>query len=148
MKIFSAMKNPKYLALAAVSSVLFALFYIYTQVLFIVENIDLWIGVTPWYNMTLFIILAALFGTTLSFQVYSRTQPKTCRTDKKSVGASSSATVLSFFVAQCPACASLGALLLPSAVFVSVFVQLNSLFTLISIGLMLFTINYLGGFRK
>jgi len=52
-----------------------------------------------------------------------------------------------FFVAQCPACASLGVLFLPVSV-IGVLTQFGWLINLLGIGLLLFAINYLGGFKK
>lgn len=150
MKIVEVLKIRKYLLIAIISSLIFTSVYIYTQVLGILENLDLWFTVIPWYNAVLFVIFAALFGVALSFQVYNWKQPKVCSIGgkAKSVGASSSATFLGLFVAQCPACASLGVLLLPATVFTSIFVKYNTVINLLSIGLLLFTLNYLGAFRK
>lgn len=146
MKITEVLKIKQYLALAVGSSITMSLIYIYTQVLGIVENIDIWITIIPWYNAILFLIFAALFGITLAFQVYNWRQPKVCNI-KGSAGASGAATFTGFLVAQCPACASLGTLLLPASVF-QVFVKYSPVINLASIALLLFTIHYLGGFRK
>jgi len=143
------LRIPKYLALAIISSLAMSAIYIYTQVLGIIENIDLWFTVIPWYNAVLFTVFAALFGIALSFQVYNWRQPKVCpaNTNVKGMGTSSGATFGLFFVAQCPACASLGALFLPVSVM-GVLTQFGWLINLVGIGLLLFTINYLGGFKK
>jgi len=50
-------------------------------------------------------------------------------------------------VAQCPACASLGVLFLPVSV-IGVMTQYSWLINLVGIGVLLFTVNYLGGFKK
>lgn len=149
MKIIEVMRNWRYLALAAISSLVFAYFYIYTQVLFNIANFDLWIFSIPWYNAILFLIFAALFGVALSYQVHLWRQPKVCAvgTKAKGAGAGGFATFFGFLVSQCPACASLGALFLPASAFV-IFVQFSWILNLVSIGLLLFAINYLGGFRK
>jgi hypothetical protein len=143
------LRIPKYLVLAVVSSLPMSIIYIYTQVLGIVQNIDLWLTVIPWYNAILFVIFTALFGVTLSFQIYTWQQPKVCSPNEKvkGMGTSSGATFGLFFVAQCPACASLGALFLPVSVM-GVLTQFGWLINLLGIGLLLYTINYLGGFKK
>ncbi len=146
IKIIEALKIPKFLTIAVISSLIFTAVYIYSQVLGIVENIDLWLSVIPWYNAILFPILAVLFGMAVSFQIYMRSQPKVCNI-KKSTGATSGAVAAGFFVAQCPACASLGTLLLPVSA-VTALVQFGWVINLVSISLILFTINYLGGFKN
>src|SRR3989338_687482 len=148
MKIAEVLRIRKYLLIAVFSSLMFTSVYVYTQVLGILENLDLWFTVIPWYNAILFVIFASLFGVAFSFQVYSWKQPKVCKVNGKSIGASSSATILGLFVAQCPACASLGAFLLPTSIFTAIFVKYSTVMNLIGIGLLLFTIHYLGGFRK
>ncbi len=149
MKIIEVLKTRKHLLLAIVSSLIMAVIYIYTQVLGIVQNIDLWFTVIPWYNAILFTIFVALFGITLSFQIYNWRQPKVCPTNVKVKGMSTSsgATFSIFMVAQCPACASLAVLFLPVSV-VGFFTQFGWLITMFGIGLLLFTLNYLGAFRK
>lgn len=139
---------PKYLAVAVVASLGMAGIYIYTQVLGIVENLDLWFTVIPWYNAVLFAVFAALFGITLAFQVRVWTGPKSCSLGSKgSVGVSSGGTFAVFLVAQCPACASIGALFLPLSAM-AFLTSFSWLINLVGIGLLMFTINYLGGFRK
>lgn len=149
MKILEVLKIRKYLIIAIISSVIFGFFYIYTQVLGILDNLDLWFTVIPWYNAALFVIFAALFGITVSFQIYLWKQPKVCATSAKAKGGgvSGAATFVGLLIAQCPACASIGALFLPLSVL-TIFTQFSIVFNLVSIGLLLFTINYLGGFRK
>ena len=149
MRILKVLQKPNYLVFAVVSSLVMSGIYIYTQVLGIIENIDLWLTVIPWYNAVLFVVFAALFGIALSFQVYNWRQPKVCPTNTKvkGIGTSSGATFGLFFVAQCPACASLGVLFLPVSV-IGVLTQFGWLINLLGIGLLLFAINYLGGFKK
>ncbi len=149
MKLLEVLKKHSYLALAVSSSIIFAIIYVYTQLLGIIENFGVWLATIPPENGFLFIVFSVLFGITLSFQVYNWGQPKTCALNKKVKGAGSSGIGIFafFFVSQCPACASLGAIFLPLSV--SVFLtQYSLLITLISIGLLLFTLNYLGAFRE
>ncbi|MBI4162890.1 MAG: hypothetical protein HY513_04350 [Candidatus Aenigmarchaeota archaeon] len=145
IKLIEVLKMPKYAAIAVISALLFTAVYIYSQVLGIIENIDLWLSVIPWYNALLFPMLVVLFGMAISFQIYMRSQPKVCST-KKTSSATSGAVAAGFFVAQCPACASLGTLLLPVSA-IAALVQFGWAINLISVSLLLFTINYLGGFK-
>lgn len=146
IKVLRVMKMPRYFALATASAVLFAIFYVYTQVLGIVHNVDIWFANISPINFAMFLAFSVLFGITLSFQIYNWRQPKTCNI-KGSTGSTSAATVISLLVAQCPACASLGAFFLPFSIL-SFIGRFNILFDLLSIGLLLFTINYLGGFKN
>lgn len=146
MKVIRVLRQRTYAAIAVVSSLLLSFVYIYTQVLGNLNNLDLWFAIIPWYNAILFVIFAALFGITLAFQVHNWRQPKVCNV-KGGAGASGAATFTGFLVAQCPACASLGALLLPASIF-HVFVIFSPVINIISIALLLFTIHYLSGFKK
>lgn len=149
IKLIEVLKMRVYLLIAVVSALAFTAVYIYTQVLGIVENVDIWLTVIPLHNAVLFAVFAALFGVTLSFQIYNWRQPKVCTvSDKaKSGSVSSGATFVGLLVAQCPACASLGALFLPVSA-VTFFTQFSFVINLVSIGLLLFVINYLGGFKR
>jgi len=149
MKLFNVLKQPQYFLIFIVSSMAFSAIYIYSQVLGIVENIILWITIIPWYNAILFVVFVALFGITLSFQIYNWRQPKTCSINQKRAGASVGgiASFVGLLVAQCPACASLGVLFLPFSA-VTFLTEFSTALNLLSIGLLLFTINYLGGFKK
>jgi len=140
---------PKYLLIAVASSVLMTAVYAYSQVLGIVQNLDIWLGVMPWYNAVLFSVFAAVFGASMSYQVYVWRNPKGCSISAKrgGIGANSAGTFAVFMVAQCPACVSIGALFLPlsAVLFVANF---GWLINIIGIAMLLFTINYLGGFRR
>lgn len=147
--IFLVLKRPFHFFLGVLAVLVMSLLYMYTQVLGNFHNIDVWFATIPWYNAVLFIIFAVLFGITFSFQVFTWRQPKTCSIGQKVKGAGSSSigTLGLFLVAQCPACASLGALFLPlsATIFLT---QFSWLLNLVGIGLLLVTINYLGGFKK
>lgn len=145
MKLLNVLKIKKYLALAILLSVLMFSIYVYTQVLFIVENIDLWFSTVPLLNLILFIAFSGIFGMAMSYQVYLWKQPKTCSIKQSTPGAAG--TLMSFLVVQCPACASLGALFLPVSA-IAVLTVLSVPITLLSISLLLFTIFRLGGFKK
>ncbi len=123
--------------------------YIYTQVLGIIENIDVWLAIIPLHNAVFLIIFTALFGATFSYQVFLWMQPKTCSVNKKigAAGTGGIGTFGIFLVAQCPACASLSALFLPISAL-AFLTEFSWAINLFGIGLLLFTINYLGGFKK
>ena len=149
MKLFEVVRTPKYLVMAIVSSLAMFALYAYSQVLGNVGNLDLWITVMPWYNKILFSTFLVLFGMATSYQVYLWRQPKACSLPVKgsAFGASYVGTFGVFLVAQCPACASIAALFLP--VSVGLFLgNFGWLVTLAGIAMILFTINYLGGFKK
>lgn len=149
MKLFEVLKKPKYLALAVISAIIVSVIYIYTQVLGNIHNVDVWFATIPFYNAVLFSVFAVLFGVTFSFQVFNWFAPKTCSLNKKagSAGTSGIGTAGLFLVAQCPACASLGSLFLPISA-ISFITEFSWLINLFSIGLLLFTLNYLGAFKK
>jgi len=148
MKLFSVLKKPLFLALALLSAALFAAVYVYTQVLGNVHNIEVWFSVIPPLHLGLFIIFAALFGAAFSFQAFLWLQPKLCSIEKRAgaAGGSGLGSMGLFFVAQCPACASLGALFLPVSA-ITVIAQYTALINAAGIALLLFTLNYLGAFQ-
>lgn len=149
MKLFEVLKKQNYFLLAVFSSILMLAVYIYTQLLGIIENIGVWLATIPLHNAVLLIIFTILFGVTSSYQVFLWRQPKTCSVNKKisTAGTGGIGTFGIFLVAQCPACASLSALFLPISVL-AFFSEFSWLINLVSIGLLLFTLNYLGGFKK
>ena len=149
MKIVEVLRIKKYLVLSVVSSIVMSLIYVYTQVLGNIHNIDLWLTIIPWYNAILFVTFSILFGITFAYQIYLWKQPKVCAigTKAKGAGAGSIGTLSTFLVAQCPACASLGALFLPISVTVTL-TKFSWLINLAPIGLLLFTLLYLGAFKK
>ncbi len=149
VKILQVLKKPKYIALAIISAIIVSIIYIYTQVLGNIHNIDVWFATIPLHNAILFSIFAVLFGVTFSFQVFNWLAPKACSLNKKigSVGTSGIGTTGLFLVAQCPACASLGSLFLPISA-IGFMTEFSWLINLASIGLLLFTLNYLGAFKN
>lgn len=146
MKIFNVLKNKNYFIIFVTISLAFGIFYVYTQVLGNIENMVFWLIRAPSLNLVLFLVFDVLFGAAMTYQIYLRRQPKTCNI-KKTIGASSGATLLGLLIAQCPACASLGVLLLPFSV-ISFLTGLTTLINIINIAVLLFVINYLGGFHK
>lgn len=146
MKVIDVLRIKKHLALAVASTLTLIGFYAYSQVLFIAENIDLWFAIAPRLNLALFLIFSGLFGVTFSYQIYLWRQPKVCPLKKQSTPGMIG-VIVSFFVVQCPACASLGALFLPISVL-GVLTVFSIPITLASIALLLVTLFRLGGFRK
>jgi hypothetical protein len=149
MKLFNALEKPKYFLLAVVSSLIFVFVYIYLQVLGNLDNIGAWFKLMPWYNAFLFIVFLVLFGITFSFQIYSWLHQRKCSLNRKLGGAGTTGigTTGLFFVIQCPACVSFVTLFLPFSV-IGFLSQYSWLISLFSIGLLLFTLNYLGAFKK
>lgn len=149
IKLLQVLKRPGYLALALASAAAMLALYIYTQLLGILENLDVWLAVLPLHNAVLLAVFTLLFGATFAYQAYVWREAKTCSAWQKAAGtgASSSGTFGLFFVAQCPACASLGALFLPLSA-TAVLMQYSWLLNLAGIGLLLFTLNYLGAFQR
>ena len=149
MNLAEVLKKPEYILLAFVSASITLVVYVYTQLLGIVQNLDVWLATIPWYNAFLLLVFIVLFVVAFSYQVFLWRQPKICsiKTKVKGTGTSSISMLGMFLVAQCPACASLGILFLPaSAMFF--LAQYSWLVNLISIALLLFTLNYLGAFKK
>ena len=149
MKVLKVVREPRYLALAIASAVLMLAIYVYAQLLGAIQNLDLWISIIPPLNAVLLVTFVIVFGITFSFQVYTWMQPKACDlgTKAKGAGTSSIGTIAMFLVAQCPGCASFGLLLLPTSAAIFV-MQYSWVLNLAAIGLLLFTINYLGGFKE
>lgn len=149
MKIVRVLREPKYLAVAVLSSLGMLALYAYSQVLGAVGNLDLWISVMPWYNKMLLSIFVVLFGMATAYQVYTWKQPKSCNISARgrTVGANSAGTFGVFLVSQCPACSSIAALFLPFSATLLI-ATYGWLINLVGIVIVLFTINYLGGFKR
>lgn len=149
MLVIDVLRNPRYLLIAIAASVGMSVIYAYTQVLGVVGNLELWITVMPWHNRILFAIFSALSGILTAFQLYLLGQPKVCSLPKAggTVGANSGATFAVFLVSQCPACASIGALFLPASAILFLG-NFGWAVNLIGIGMAVFMLNYLGGFRR
>lgn len=149
MKIINVLKEPKYLAVAVLSSLGMLALYAYSQVLGAVGNLDLWISVMPWYNKALLSVFVVLFGVATAYQVYAWRQSKSCSISTRggTIGANSTGTFGVFLVSQCPACSSIAALFLPFSATLLI-ATYGWLINLAGIAIILFTINYLGGFKK
>lgn len=149
IKLLKVLKDKKYLLLAVISSIIMFFIYVYVQLLGIFQNFDVWLKIIPIQNLVLLIAFLVLFGITFSYQVYLWRQPKLCSTGEKIKGAgTTSIPILGLlFVAQCPACTSFAILFLPltTVAFIS---QISWIISLIAIGMLLFTLNYLGAFKE
>ena len=149
MKLLKVLKDKKYLLLATSSSVLMFFIYAYVQLLGIIQNLDVWLSIMPVQNLVLLIAFLVLFGITFSYQVYLWRRPKLCSVDEKIKGAGTASipTLGLLFVAQCPACTSFAILFFPltTVVFIS---QIGWVISLIAVGMLLFTLNYLGAFKE
>ncbi|RME18036.1 MAG: hypothetical protein D6797_01230 [Bdellovibrio sp.] len=149
MKLIEVLKKPKYMLLAVVSALALLAIYAYFQNLGIVENIPFWFSIMPWYNLISLVAFLAIFGVLVAYQVHVFFNNKSCKLGKKArgVGFSSIAGGGVFFVAQCPACISLATLLLPASI-APLFITNGWAINLISIGIAVYAIHYLGGFEK
>lgn len=145
----NTLQRPHYLMLALVSSIIFLIIYIYSQVLGNLQNVHVWLANVSLVQAILLIIFVALFGITFAYQVFLYTSPKLCSREKRThaTGFHGIGTIGIFLVAQCPACASLGALFLPIGA-ITFFTQYAVWLNLLSIGLLLFTLHYLGAFQS
>ncbi len=143
------LRQPPYAILAAFLSMAMLGVYVYTQVLGNLGNVDVWIVNVPRVHAALLLVFAGLFGITMSYQIHLWRSPKTCPVEKQAKGTSVSGigTIGIFLIAQCPACASLGALFLPLSA-ITFLTQYAVWINLLSIGLLVFTLHYLGAFTE
>ncbi|MEK6902609.1 MAG: hypothetical protein AABX02_03415 [archaeon] len=149
MRLGFVLQQPFYAGIAILSAILFFLVYVYTQVLGNLENVPIWIANISPIHGVLLIIFVALFGITLAYQVFLYQRPKLCSREKRTqaTGVHGIGTLGIFLVAQCPACASLGALFLPIGA-ITFYTQYAAWLNLLSIGLLVFTLHYLGAFQS
>jgi len=148
MKLIKMLREINYALLAFIFTIVIFFVYSHIQLFGIWENFFFWLEVSsPLYLVSL-ILFSILFGLTISFQIYIR-KNNSCSIKKEAKGASASGlgTISFIFVSSCPACATLGLIFIPIS-FVTVISQYNWLLNLISIGLLLFTLNYLGAFKN
>lgn len=147
-KLWRVLQQPANAALAILLAGGIFLVYVYSQVLGNLQNVDVWFGNLVWTRALLLSAFASVFGVTLTYQISLWRKPRACPIQKqaKGTGVSGLSTIGIFLVAQCPACASLGALFLPLSV-VSFFGEYAEWLNIASIALMLFTLHYLGAFE-
>jgi hypothetical protein len=148
MRVINALKHRVYLLLSLGISAAFFFIYVYLQIQGIMENFFFWFTTIPVLNLAVFTVFTILLGISFSFQVYLLRNPKVCAVDvKKGTGAATSLGLTSFFISVCPACASLGLFVLPASVL-AFLVSYGIYINLVATALLLFVINYLGGFKK
>ncbi|MBT4870203.1 MAG: hypothetical protein HON47_01360 [Candidatus Diapherotrites archaeon] len=148
MQIIEMLKIPKYLFLAIVSTIILFIIYAHIQLFGIWENFFFWLSIFSIFSIITVGLFVILFGLMLSFQIYTfKRRSKTCPIKRKQSGIGGIGTIGFMLVAQCSACATLGIFFLPFSL-VSLIVEFNWLISLISIGLLLFSLNYLGAFKK
>lgn len=147
MRLLGVLYSPQYTAIALVSFLAMMGLYIYTQVLGNLSLVDVWLANVPPLHALLLLVFAILFGLTFAYQVHLWNSPKVCTPQKRAQGSGVSGigTIGIFLVAQCPACASLGALFLPVGAL-AVLAEYTVWLNVLSILLMLFTLHYLGAF--
>lgn len=149
VRLLNILQKRFYFGIALLASLAMLTMYIYTQVLGIVQNIDIWLASIPLINLILTIIFSFMFGTVFAYQLYLWKNPKTCPISNRLTGSGPAGigAVGALLVAQCPACASLGTLFLPLSA-ITFLAQYGMYITLVSIGLLVFTLHYLGAFQK
>jgi hypothetical protein len=96
-------------------------------------------------NSMLYVAFSILFGAFISLYLFTRNKCFDCKPENARTGFAGS--VAGFMVGVCPACFSFIGVLLPlgPTLFLTTY---SPIFTAISIGIMLFSIYKLGGFRK
>ena len=147
--LWNVILQPRYAALSILLMGGMLGFYIYTQVIGNVNNVDVWVANLQWQRALLLGLFTILFGLTTSYQIHLWLGPKTCSIQKKAkgTGVSGLSTIGIFLVAQCPACASLGVFFLPLSA-VTFLGEYAEWLNILSIGLLLFTLHYLGAFKR
>ena len=150
MKIISILKKRNYAIIAIVSAISMALIYPYLQVALNggFYNYFFWFEIIlnqSILNFILYLLFSILFGLVVSLNIYNW-KNKTCSI-RGSTGSLGLGSILAIFTSQCSACVSLATLFLPLSA-ISLLVKYNTFFNLISIGILLFSIYLVGGFKK
>ena len=143
MKLFSINKNKNYLFITILSTIIMLAVYPFLQSF---GQIYLWFAVIDFWNLVVYIVFSILFGLMISLQVYTKREVKNCNM-KNSAGTGIIGTIATFFIAQCPSCAVLLSAFLPLGA-VAFIVTYNIYLMIASIGLMLLSIHFIGGFKK
>ena len=147
MKLFQVISTPFYFVTFAVAAIVLLALYVFIHLIGIVQNFDVWLADLPWFNAVFLLLFSVLFGLAFSFQVYIWKSPKTCSVKKRIHGGAlhSIGTVGALLIAQCPGCATFTALFLPVSA-IGFLTQFSLLLNFITIGLLVFTLHYLGAF--
>lgn len=96
-------------------------------------------------NSALYVIFSVMFGLLISLYVYSRNKCIDCK--KSDVNAGFGGATLGFVLGVCPACFSLIAVALPLSGSILLTAYAPA-FTLLAIGIIVFSVHRLGGFKK
>lgn len=150
MLIFQVIKIPKYSVIAILSSIVMATVYPYLQVALNggFYNYFFWFEVIlgqSILNFIFYITFSILFGITVSMGIYNWSNRTCSVTGSASTG--SLGAFIGIITSQCSACLSLASLFLPTAA-VGMLVVYNTLFNLLSIGALVFSIYLMNGFKK
>jgi len=119
----------------------------------LIQSINTPLAFEIWYktfldrplNSLLYIAFSIMFGMLISLYIYSKSKCIDCK--KGDINAGFGGAALGFVLGICPACFSLIGVLLPlgGSIFLTAY---SPVFTALSIALILFSIQRLGGFRK
>lgn len=106
---------------------------------------DIWFAdlVQKPVNSVLYFVFSALFGIFIALYIYSKNKCIDCKTDAKT---GLGGTMLGFVIGVCPACFSFIGFLLPlgGSIFLTTY---SPLFLLLAIGIVLFSMHRMGGFK-
>ncbi|MBI2675169.1 MAG: hypothetical protein HYX24_01825 [Candidatus Aenigmarchaeota archaeon] len=94
-------------------------------------------------NTALYLVFSILFGLFISLYLYTRNRCLNC--NRRDVSAGFGGATLGFVLGVCPACFSLIGALLPLSGSI-LLTAYSPLFTVLSIGIIIFSIHRLGGF--
>ena len=148
MRLFHILFRPYHFLVAVISSLLMGGIYVYSQVLGNLSLVGVWVATIPILHAFLLVVFLLLFGASMAYQIHLWKSPKVCSLSQRAKGGglSGAGTLGIFLVAQCPACASLGALFLPLSTL-TIIGEYTIWLNAASILLVLFTLHYLGAFR-
>lgn len=119
----------------------------------VIQSINTTLAFEIWYktlldrplNSILYIAFSVMFGMLISLYSYSKNKCIDCK--KKGINVGFGGAALGFVLGICPACFSLIGVLLPlgGSIFLT---RYAPIFTVLSIAIILFSIQKLGGFRR
>jgi len=119
----------------------------------VIQSINTTLAFEIWYktlldrplNSILYIAFSVMFGMLISLYSYSKNKCIDCK--KEDINAGFGGAALGFVLGICPACFSLIGVLLPlgGSIFLTTYAPI---FTVLSITIILFSIQRLGGFRR
>ena len=151
MRIVNALKEWKSLRIGIIATIVIALILPIIQTGFLQNSLKVWFLtlIKSPLNSTLYIIFSLLFGSLISLQLYALRHPKICKDCNTKKGATTGyfGAFFGFFVGICPACIGLLALILPLGTSLTL-TYYGWLFMLVAIGIMIFSIYLLGGFKE